>query len=107
MGGFITLRNSRVDIAQTSSDFTLADALELPLAARRGPDGVSRSFIVNVEKSFANQEPRETRSGKRCVFLDGSIESDASGCILSADQTTHVKLGHGELLILQVTMLPL
>lgn len=106
--GFITLRNSRMDIAQTSTDFTLASALELPLAARRGPGDVSRSFIVSVEKRLAGTDLPETRAGKLCAFLVGSKESDdASGCILSADQTTHVKLGWGELLILQVTMLPL
>merc|ERR1740130_376361 len=73
--GFLTLRNLQVATAATSPDFTLAEALELPLSSQQWPSGEARNLEVQVEKRLANQDSIALEDPfQPCAFLVGSTD---------------------------------
>jgi len=98
--GFLTLRNPRGDVRVWSESFSLAEALELPHLTLARLDKGRDVLVIKVEKRLAPGSPPNSR----CAFIEGAVEHGSTGCTLSAQAQTRVKLHGAELLVLKVML---
>lgn len=103
--GFLTLRHLHGERKVHTRHFTLAEALELPLAATSSPGGVPRSLAVKVERRFSLGDYSWEQEAGSCAFLVGSEPLGDGTCRLPATHNTQVRMDAGDLLILRVWLL--
>jgi len=103
--GFLTLRNPQGRERLWTKRFTLVETLELPAENPRGKE--HRTMVVEIVKRLEPAMHGGTGEILRaCQFLEGSSDIGDGRCSISAGLRTRVRLGGGELLLLQVTQQP-